>query len=97
MARLLTVRGHQAEHVTDIALGDASDRELWDYAVEHEAVLVTKDEDFSDMMQFVVPAPVVVWVRAGNMRRRTLLEWFNPLIDRIVVMVGVGHRLIELR
>ncbi|WP_035769304.1 DUF5615 family PIN-like protein [Arthrobacter castelli] len=80
-----------------MAFDDARDREIWGYAVEHEAVLVTKDEDFSDMMPFVVPAPVVVWVRIGNTRRRALLAWFSPLIDRIVAMVGAGHRLIELR
>lgn len=93
LARMLTARGHYAEHVTDIAPGDAPDRELW----EHDAVLVTKDEDFSDMVLLGGTAPVVVWVRVGNTRRQVLLEWFDPLIDQIVAMVGAGHRLIELR
>ncbi|MEV4421260.1 DUF5615 family PIN-like protein [Patulibacter sp. NPDC049589] len=97
LARLLTSRGHHAEHVTDIDRGGAPDRELWDYALRHDAVLITKDEDFSDMVLFRDPAPVVVWVRVGNTRRRALLEWFDPLVDQIVEMVDAGHRLIELR
>lgn len=60
-------------------------------------MLVTKDEDFSDMVLLSDPAPVVVWVRVGNTRKHALVEWFDPLIDRIVVMVDAGHRLIELR
>lgn len=42
-------------------------------------------------------APVVVWIHVGNTRRSALLEWFDPLVDRIVAMGEVGHRLIELR
>ncbi len=58
---------------------------------------MTKDEDFSDMVLLGDSAPVVVWVRVGNTRRSALLEWFDPLVDRIVSMVEAGHRLIELR
>lgn len=97
LARLLEARGHEAEHVTDIHRGDAPDRELWGYALRHDAVLVTKDEDFSDMVLLGDPAPVVIWVRVGNTRRSALIEWFDPLVDRIVSMVESGHRLIELR
>jgi predicted nuclease of predicted toxin-antitoxin system len=49
LARLLTEHGHQAEHVHDIGRGDAPDRELWQYALDHDAVIVTKDEDFAHM------------------------------------------------
>ncbi|WP_425571936.1 DUF5615 family PIN-like protein, partial [Nocardioides dubius] len=47
LARLLEEHGHQAEHVTDIGPGDAPDRELWRYALDNDAVIITKDEDFS--------------------------------------------------
>jgi predicted nuclease of predicted toxin-antitoxin system len=97
LARLLASRGHVAEHVNDIGLGDASDRALWRYAIEHEAVLVTKDEDFSDMLLLSGKSPIVVWIRVGNTRRQALLESFDPLIDRIVALVAAGNRLIELR
>ncbi len=94
---MLSDRGHHAEHVTDIGPGEAPDRELWRYALEHDAVLVTKDEDFSDMLLLGGSSPAVVWVRVGNTRRRALLEWFEPLIDHIVELLDAGNRLIELR
>ncbi|WP_159618917.1 DUF5615 family PIN-like protein [Ruania rhizosphaerae] len=97
LARVLTARGHLAEHVTDIMRGDATDHELWAYALEHGAVLVTKDEDFSTMVLLSDRAPVVLWIRVGNTRRRTLLAWFEPLVDEIVRLVCDGQRLIELR
>lgn len=97
LARMLTARGHEAEHVADIGRGDATDRELWQYAIEHDAALITKDEDFSDMVLLSESAPAVVWIRVGNTRRSALLEWFVPLVDQIVEMVESGQQLIELR
>ena len=49
MARLLNNRAHVAEHVNDVGLGESPGRDLWRYALEHGAVIVTKDEDFANM------------------------------------------------
>ena len=97
LARLIAERGHVAEHITDIGPGDAPDRDLWRYALAHQAVIVTKDEDFADMVAMGGNAPCVVWVRVGNTRRASLVAWFEPLIEQIVTMVEAGDRLIELR
>lgn len=96
-ARLLSGHGHLAEHVTDIGPSQTLDRDLWKYAVENEAVIVTKDEDFSLMFAMRGEAPTVVWVRIGNTRKAALLAWFEPLIDQIVELVEDGQKLIELR
>ncbi|GAB3142612.1 DUF5615 family PIN-like protein [Marisediminicola antarctica] len=97
LARRLTEHGHIAEHVTDIGLGDAADLTLWTYAIEQGAVLVTKDEDFRDMLLLRGSPPTVVWVRAGNARRHALLEWFDPFIERVVYLIESGNDLVELR
>lgn len=60
-------------------------------------MIVTKDGDFAHKSALGDPAPIVVWVRAGNTRHAPLLSWFEPLIDRIAVMVEAGDRVIELR
>lgn len=97
LARQLRERGHVAEHVVEIGPADARDRDLWSYALESGAVIVTKDEDFADMVATGEDAPTIVWVRVGNTRRAALLSWFEPPIDQIVEMVDAGQRLIELR
>ena len=97
LARLLSGRGHLAEHVADVGLVSASDSAIWRYAIQHDAVLITKDEDFPDQVLLGGSAPVVVWVRVGNTTRRALLDWFAPLLDRVIGMIDTGERLIELR
>jgi predicted nuclease of predicted toxin-antitoxin system len=97
LAQLLRDHGHVAEHVTDIGPGDAPDRDLWQYALDNGAVIVTKDEDFSLMFAMRGEAPTVVWVRIGNTRRSALLTSFEPLIARLVELVEGGQKRIELR
>lgn len=97
MARLLNGHGHLAEHVNDIGCGDASDRDLLRYALDHEAVIVSKDGDFANVVAFGGDSPPVVWIRIGNTRRAALLAWFEPLIEQVVSMIEAGNRLIELR
>lgn len=60
-------------------------------------MLITKDEDFADQVLLGTVAPVIVWVRVGNTSRRALLDWFEPLVDRVTAMIEAGERLIELR
>lgn len=47
LAPLLVRFGHQAMHVADIGLRNATDTSLWDWAVQERAVIFTKDEDFA--------------------------------------------------
>lgn len=97
LARYLTERGHVAEHVVDVGLLSAPDTAVWEYAIAVGAVIITKDEDFSDRVTLSQSAPTVVWIRKGNTTRRALLDWFEPLADQVVAMVDAGERLVELR
>lgn len=46
LARLIAAQGHHAEHVAEIGLRDGEDSFIWRYALDQQAVIVTKDEDF---------------------------------------------------
>ena len=51
-AQALAAAGHLARHVTDVGLGSASDRRIFDYAQQTACVLVTRDLDFTDPLKF---------------------------------------------
>lgn len=97
MARILSARGHLSEHVREIDSLNSDDSAIWDYALRHDAIIISKDEDFPHRFQQSTVAPVIVWLRIGNASRRALLEWFDPLIEQIVHLVEQGERLIEIR
>ena len=97
LARLLTSHGHTAEHVSEIGLSDANDSAIWAYALQNQAIIVTKDEDFHHRFSHTSIAPVIVWLRIGNTSRRALLHWVEPLIPQIVQLIDQGDRFVEVR
>jgi predicted nuclease of predicted toxin-antitoxin system len=84
LARWLRESGHEAEHVLEINLAQSKDTAIWQYAQEHGAVIITKDEDFAEWVRCGRPGPAVVWLRLGNSSKRQLLLWLEPLLPLIV-------------
>jgi predicted nuclease of predicted toxin-antitoxin system len=45
---------------SEIGMAVVTDREIWRYALDRHAVIITKDEDFPDMLALSSEAPAVV-------------------------------------
>lgn len=96
LARWLVARGHEAYHVSDLEMSDASDSVIWNYAIDAHAIVITKDEDFALRRSFAKRGPVIVWVRLGNSGTKALLEWFEQGLPGVGIAVQRGETLIEL-
>lgn len=88
LARWLADQGHEAEHVVDIGMAAASDTAIWEQAKVAGAAIKRNMQTGS--------SPAIVWLRIGNTRRTTLLEWFEPLLPQIVNALEDGEILIEV-
>jgi len=53
-------------HVRALVGVGVSDERVWELAVEHHCLLVTKDEDFHRLSVLRGAPPKVVWLRLGN-------------------------------
>lgn len=89
--------GHEAKHVAEIGMRDAEDTPIWRYAINNQAVIVSKDEDFAVRVRQSQKGPAVVWLRIGNCSRAALMKWFVPLFPEVVNAVEQGQRLVEVR
>jgi predicted nuclease of predicted toxin-antitoxin system len=96
LARWLKDRGHDAEHVFDVGMASADDRDVWNYARSIGAVIVSKDEDFANRRAVDASGPSVIWIRRGNTTRRELLTWFEPLLPDVLDALARGDLLIEI-
>ncbi len=72
----LAVEFPDSRHVTEFELDSASDREIWDYAGEHDFVIVSKDSDFRQFAFLIGPPPKAIWLRLGN---ASTVDIFNVL------------------
>lgn len=97
LSRFLCDQDEEAEHVSDVGLMQATDSEIWDYAIANNSVIVTKDEDFPVRASLAEAPPSIVWLRIGNCSRGELLNWFAPFLDDIKNRISNGDQLIEIR
>ncbi len=95
--RWLILKGHQAEHVLDIGLAQAIDPDIWKRAADTNAVVISKDEDFADIVRRAAAGPAVVWLRTGNGTTKDLLGLVDPLWPSVEERLAAGDRLIEVR
>ena len=97
LARFLSSRGIDCEHVVDVDLGSATDATIWDYASLNDCVVITKDEDFLYLANSGLSHARLIWIRFGNCRTKVLLESVALLWPKIEAGLRAGERVIELR
>lgn len=85
-----------AEHVYDIGMQAASDHSIWKRAVETGAVIITKDEDFTQIGRSAA-GPQIVWLRLGNVNRNALLDRVSKALPQMIEAIEDGERVIEIR
>jgi predicted nuclease of predicted toxin-antitoxin system len=73
----------EAQHVSTVGLGSAFDVEIWEYARQHNYVIVSKDVDFSELGLLHGFPPKVIWVRRGNCSTQTLAQLLRASYDSI--------------
>ncbi len=60
--------GLEAIAIRDLGLRDAEDAEIFEAARQANAVVVSKDGDFVDLVNRLGPPPQVLWIRCGTRR-----------------------------
>jgi predicted nuclease of predicted toxin-antitoxin system len=88
-------RGHQAEHVFELSLGAATDREIAELAEREAMILVSKDEDFVTLR--LPDRFAFLWLRCGNATNRALILWIELRWNQIEQWLENGERLVEAR
>ena len=75
--------------------GNPSDSAIWEFARDHEWIIVSKDADFSDRIITRSPPPWVVHLRFGNLRRKD----FHALLARVWPQIETllkSHKLVNV-
>lgn len=97
LSRALRSAGHDAEHVRAHLPARAPDDEIWKFAVERGAAIITKDEDFVGIGSRQGDRTAVVWLRCGNTSNTGLIELVLRRLPFICATLEAGAMLIEIR
>lgn len=97
LARWLVGRGDDAIHAIDIGMDRVTDLELWDYASQHQRIMVSKDGDFFILAMRPKDEGSLLWLRLGNCRTIDLLSNLNKNWDQIEAAFSSGQQVVEVR
>jgi len=86
--------GEEYEHVVNID-DEMKDSEIWEYAKQHDLVIVTKDADFSDRILLSDPPPRIIHIRTGNMKMREFHQHLSQLWEQ-VRLLSENYKLVQV-
>ncbi|MEQ1764243.1 MAG: DUF5615 family PIN-like protein [Pyrinomonadaceae bacterium] len=73
----------ESTHVRNVGLKASDDPDVWEYAVVHDFVIVSKDVDMHDRSLLFGFPPKVVWIRLGNCSTREVENLIRREIETV--------------
>jgi predicted nuclease of predicted toxin-antitoxin system len=86
----------EAVAVRDLGLRGAKDVPIFDAARAAGAVVMTKDNDFVELLNRLGPPPQVLWVTCGNTSNARLCEILTRVMPTALKLLNQGDRLVEI-
>ena len=87
LCKKLTPIFGECDHVDLIGLNvPAQDIDIWKYAKDNGYIIITKDDDFMNLLEIKGFPPKIVLLKTGNSSSKALmelLEKIKPMIDEL--------------
>ena len=77
-------------------MSEAEDREIFAAARKAEAILLTKDSDFVELLERLGSPPKVIWLTCGNTSEAMLQELLSRHLATALELLGGSDDLIEI-
>lgn len=82
--------------VRDIGLRDAEDTEIFNQAKAADAIVMTKDRDFVELLHRNGPPPRVIWLTCGNTSNANLKSLLSTHLPSALSLISNSTPLIEI-
>ena len=86
----------EAVALRDLGLRDAEDREIFAAAKAQEAIVMTKDRDFVDLVERLGSPPQIIWLTCGSTSNARLREILSETLPRALELFAAGEILVEI-
>ena len=88
--------GVTAKPVRELYLQYALDSEIFMSAREHNAVIMTKDTDFTYLLDRHGPPPQIIWMTCGNTSNTHLREILANAFPSAIALIAQGEPIVEI-
>ncbi len=72
-----------------------SDQKIWEYAIENNLTIISKDSDFSQRILLQIPPPRVIHLKIGNLKLKDLHQLLH-LNWKQILNLTEQHKLVNV-
>ncbi len=80
----------------DISLRDAKDIDIFTAAKSENAIILTKDSDFIDLVCRLGSPPQILWLTCGNVTNRNLRKLLSDTLSNALEKLQQGEVIVEI-
>ena len=86
----------EAYALRDLNLRDAEDEEIFRQAQQPNIVIISKDNDFVEMVLRFGSPPQLLWVTCGNVTNSRLQNLFTQVFPQAQALLASGEAVVEI-
>lgn len=86
----------EASALRDLSLRDAQDIEIFEAARAENAVILTKDSDFIDLVCRLGTPPQILWLTCGNVTNQNLQRLLSATLPDALEQLRQGTMIVEI-
>jgi predicted nuclease of predicted toxin-antitoxin system len=88
--------GFNATPVRELHLRESEDEQIFFAARKANAVVITKDSDFIDLLERLGPPPKIIWLTCGNTSEDALKQILASALPEAIRLLEAGDALVEI-
>lgn len=86
----------QAYSLKELKLLQTADKEIYNLASKNNIIILTKDEDFAELLRLKGAPPKVIWVTVGNISNQQLKKIILDCFEKAVQKLETENNLVEI-
>ena len=84
------------KHVRELGLRNASDKEIFFEAKKSDAIVITKDSDFQELLHAYKSPPKIIWLTCGNTSNARVKEILTSRLMEAIEILKTNCDLVEV-
>lgn len=86
----------EAESIWALGLRNATDIEIFQQAKKANVILMSKDDDFAQLVQSIGPPPSIILITCGNTSNAKMREILSKQLLLVIDLIKKGEPLVEI-
>lgn len=86
----------EAESVRSLGLRDSTDLEIYNRAKQENATVMSKDDDFIELIDQGGSPPKLIWVTCGNTSNAKMREILHKTFPEAMRLLESGENIVEI-